>query len=384
MQEFKHANTGRTNCWSIMLAVCLIMLPSIPQALTLGDLTTSSITASKFNASMPFSDDKTVRLDQLQARIATESEYRQWGIPSSKVLEQLQLRVTPVSATVGYVEFMAPSALSQNEFDLLVWTRYGQHSALKLFKVKLNNVPSLIKGTVLSMSEVRTSSPIASGKWIQKREEKSQGSTSNNIDAARIATETTNVSRKTLPPQFSSSALKLSEAIEPTRINNSTPPSTEEPPQLHQIEPTWIEKNMPHLSWAGASGLLVFAIGLVIGRLSHRKNKHSLQGNETAASSAHKKDPSQAVMSASISTSIHNTSSPRGSATLSTFDNLYPNNRLTKNHSEKTRGQTNIDLAKIYLSMGDPSTAQMLLSEVIAQGDEDEKKIANQLLKSIA
>lgn len=58
-------------------------------------------------------------------------------------------------------------------------------------------------------------------------------------------------------------------------------------------------------------------------------------------------------------------------------------------HSRKT-GQTksaahaNIDLAKIYLSMGDPSTAQMLLQQVIEQGNEAEKTTASQLLKNMA
>jgi FimV-like protein len=58
--------------------------------------------------------------------------------------------------------------------------------------------------------------------------------------------------------------------------------------------------------------------------------------------------------------------------------------RATKAHQTKSAGNANIDLAKIYLSMGDPATAQMVLQEVMQQGTEAEKTIAEQLMHEMA
>jgi FimV-like protein len=43
----------------------------------------------------------------------------------------------------------------------------------------------------------------------------------------------------------------------------------------------------------------------------------------------------------------------------------------------------NIDLAKIYLSMGDPATARLLLEQACDNGSDTEKALAHQLLRSI-
>lgn len=57
--------------------------------------------------------------------------------------------------------------------------------------------------------------------------------------------------------------------------------------------------------------------------------------------------------------------------------------RGRKTGTAKSAGSANIDLAKIYLSMGDPSTAQMVLQQVMEQGTDIEKAAAEQLLQGI-
>ena len=57
--------------------------------------------------------------------------------------------------------------------------------------------------------------------------------------------------------------------------------------------------------------------------------------------------------------------------------------RATKAQKTKSAGNANIDLAKIYLSMGDPATAQMVLQEVMQQGTEAEKTLAEQLMQEM-
>jgi Tfp pilus assembly protein FimV len=86
----------------LWLWLCLLGMPS--HALTLGDLAVSSSAAPSFSASFPFSDDRPVRLAEMQARVATRGEYARWGYPVPSVLRELRVRVVPASETVGYVE----------------------------------------------------------------------------------------------------------------------------------------------------------------------------------------------------------------------------------------------------------------------------------------
>ena len=57
---------------------------------------------------------------------------------------------------------------------------------------------------------------------------------------------------------------------------------------------------------------------------------------------------------------------------------------FSKPRKAKSAGDSNIDLAKIYLSMGDPTTAQMVLRQVLEEGSDAEKAIAEQLMQEMA
>jgi FimV-like protein len=57
--------------------------------------------------------------------------------------------------------------------------------------------------------------------------------------------------------------------------------------------------------------------------------------------------------------------------------------RSKKAGKAKSLGDSNIDLAKIYMSMGDPTTAQMLLQQVMEQGSAAEKAQAEQLMQEM-
>jgi FimV-like protein len=50
----------------------------------------------------------------------------------------------------------------------------------------------------------------------------------------------------------------------------------------------------------------------------------------------------------------------------------------------KSAADSHIDLAKIYLSMGDPTTAQMVLQQVLAHGTEAERAQAEKLMQEMA
>jgi hypothetical protein len=141
----------------VFLWLGLLSLPA--QALSLGNLTVSSNASPSFTASLPFSDDKPVRLPELQTRLATDAEYAQWGMQMATAVRELRLRVVPASQTVGYVELYSPTALSQDSFDLLVWASYAGQTMLTHYKVVVQDVPSLIKGKTLSISQPSSNTP---------------------------------------------------------------------------------------------------------------------------------------------------------------------------------------------------------------------------------
>ena len=138
-----------------LACLCLALLSLSAHALNLGNLTVSSNASTSFTASLPFSDDKPVRLPELQARLATDAEYAKWGMTMAPVVRELQVRVVPASQTVGNVELFSPTALSQDNFDLLVWASYAGQTVLTHYKVRLLDVPSFIKGKTLSTSQAQ-------------------------------------------------------------------------------------------------------------------------------------------------------------------------------------------------------------------------------------
>jgi FimV-like protein len=145
MQRLFRAGSGL-----VCLGLSALCLPA--HALSLGNLTVSSNASPSFTASLPFSDDKPVRLPELQTRLATDAEYAQWGMQMAPVVRELRVRVVPASQTVGYVELFSPNALSQDNFDLLVWAAYAGQTMLTHYKVSVLDVPSLVKGKTLSTS----------------------------------------------------------------------------------------------------------------------------------------------------------------------------------------------------------------------------------------
>lgn len=58
--------------------------------------------------------------------------------------------------------------------------------------------------------------------------------------------------------------------------------------------------------------------------------------------------------------------------------------KAPKKIKPKSAGDSNIDLAKIYLSMGDPATAHTVLQQVMTHGSDAEKALAKQMMEDIA
>jgi FimV-like protein len=435
----------------IWLWLCLLSVPG--HALTLGDLAVSSSVAPSFSGSFPFSDDRPVRLAEMQARLATRGEYARWGYPTPSVLRELRVRVVPASETVGYIELYSPAPLSQNNFDLLVWSTYAGQTTMTHYRVNLNEVPSLIKGKTLSSAQVLTTTSkvetpaVASTEKSKKNPRTSKAvptvasASSDTVQAAETESApvpTSSVQDKPLPIQEPVNPTPIATAVNgsasETRTAQETPSDT--PTSLQATDaasPSLALKesgsafNMASIILV--SSLVLFLVGFLVGRLrgnqiktptlqaaparthTERDDTDSQQtrtrpgdreffGTVSATAFAQATLPKRTELRADLheelpqpmvmpAPALHAqaTSSVmvrKPASALPTPGLAHASVHSRKTGQTKSAAHANIDLAKIYLSMGDPSTAQMLLQQVIEQGNEAEKTTASQLLKNMA
>ena len=408
---------SRALTWRIaFLGLCLMglaLLSPPSHALSLGGLAISSRTAPHFSASVPFSDNHPVRLSELQTRIATDAEHAQWGLqqPPSEI-RHLRIRVVPASKTVGYIELYSLTPLSQESFDLLIWASYAGQTILTQYKVALLDLPTLIEGKTLSASHTPTAKPALSAKST-----KLNSVTEISTDLSQQVSPQENL--KSIPPAPQAMPISVME----TQVSSVPRPTSTSPADkgLVKADQTWTEDLPSIYGLVIGCCLLVFLIGFLLGK----RPQTAIQASTSAAPNkrdASLRSPVQAPTQAgasgqpavpphstsefliterfvpvdAVATVVHPTAMAAESAgritsaskacatALPTPGLRMPAQRHMPDDREKSAGKANIDLAKIYLSMGDPSTAQMVLQEVIQEGSESEKAIAQQLLKQMA
>lgn len=280
-----HALARRT-CSGVCLCLGLLSLPA--HALSLGNLTVSSNASTSFTASLPFSDDKPVRLPELQTRLATDAEYAQWGMPMAPVVRELRVRVVPASQTVGYVELFSPTALSQDNFDLLVWASYAGQTMLTHYKVSLQDVPSLIKGKTLSTSQAPASTwpgqDVSPKAWRDKPP-KAASAPKASVSASASVQASVPPPAAALP--LEPLPLKPSAAPAPTEVVSASPSAQPaKPPSVsaavNASPPTTADAQADSI-WGSGALLLVFSLvlflfGFLVGRMRSQPATHSLPG----------------------------------------------------------------------------------------------------------
>jgi FimV-like protein len=446
-----HTTKCRARCVSqsiLWLWLCLMSLSA--HALTLGDLAVPSTAAPHFSASFPFSDDRPVKLSEMQARVATRGEYARLGFPMSSVVRELRVRVVPASATVGYVELYSPSQLSQNHFDLLIWSSYFGQTTLTHYRVALNEMPFLIKGKVLSSTSAQSPTPRSevAATAVEK--------TKKNPRSKKTLSPTVAIDSDAVTPSETESAEDpaniITPAIEqanPTPLAAAVNGSTNEarmasdtsstashvsPPLMEALPATTFTQTQGQFNTVGmllVASLVLFLVGFFAGRLRSGLRIPRTAAKPTSIDSleptkrdlAHPAPPPNQSHDAdfySAAPAMHfaqQASSEQGGIHGSTHEILLPpvmpthvaphaafsskavtrasasalptpgfDNRSGRNKKTghtKSAGNANIDLAKIYLSMGDPSTALMMLRQVAEQGSDAEKAAAKQLINGI-
>lgn len=254
----KHALARTVSGWA---CVVLGLLSLHAHALSLGNLTVSSNASPSFTASLPFSDDKPVRLPELQARLGTDAEYAQWGMQMTPAIRELRVRVVPASQTVGYIELFSLTNLSQDNFDLLIWASYAGRTMLTHYKVNVLDVPSLIKGKTLSTSV--TSATIRQGKELPLK-------TPSQVEAQAPAL----VAEPSTTKLIEATSVKDSETAPPTAAAQpvNQPPIAEEVARPHQTLPA--DANANNIFGSGMAigvfSLMLFLFGFWMGRLRRR------------------------------------------------------------------------------------------------------------------
>lgn len=391
----------------------LALFSTASHALSLGGLAISSRTAPHFSASAPFSDNQPVRLSELRTRLATDAEYAQWGLQPPSEAHQLRIRVVPASPTAGYIELSSLTPLSQENFDLLVWASYAGQTLLTQYKVTLLDVPTLIKGKTVSESREPTFTPPT----------RSSASPAKPPVQRPAAPPVQAAPKEDLPPQ------PLAPAATP-----APPPEVPVSPPLPQAlaptsatpaaqgDQTWTEDLQGTYGPAIACALVVFLFGFLVGRQARKaapvRARAAPDPRHVALPRAPLPSPPQATasppapLSPSPAPATWATEPPLPVSTCAAQTDLAPAasgpvarmTPVTKasatalptpgltvpaqpslpSDEGKSAGQAHIDLAKIYLSMGDPSTARMVLQEVIQEGSASEKSMAQQLIQQMA
>ncbi len=409
---------SRTPLWRILPVgaslLWLGLLSSPGHALTLGDLAVSSRPAPSFNASLPFSDDKTVRLSELQTRIATDAEYAQWGLQMPKDVRQLRIRVVPASKTVGYIELYSLNPLTQDSFDLLVWASYAGQTILTRYKVVLLDMPSLIKGKTLSASSAAQTQQTPT---TYAKAKKAQAAPVNQAPSPALNASEPGTSSQDTPTSSTNVEATASESAAPEirSAASETPPPTaaiaatsEAASEITDSPSTGTDRGWGISGWVIASSAILFLLGFLMGKRRNRAHTVSPASTPAQNNTAAHEDAVVAHPSAKPSTmtpaavdspstgvkqtppaevsahGVHITSASRPPSTaLPTPGLLASRGRPIKRQQIKSAGNANIDLAKIYLSMGDPSTAQMVLQQVMEEGTEVERTAARQLLQEM-
>lgn len=474
---------ARTGLALAGLGLGLLGLLGLPvHALSLGNLTVSSNASPSFTASLPFSDDKPVRLPELQTRLATDAEYAQWGLPMSPVVRELRVRVVHASQTVGTVELFSLKRLPQDHFDLLVWASYAGQTSLTHYKVHVLDLPSSVKGKTLSTSKAAlpsTSQVSAQGKTP------STAPLLPPTASIKPSPEAETAGPASAPPSLNDQKMEASQAMpeapsaapgdSPVQASTQTLPTDQVPSDAAYST----------ASVLGGLALCVFVMGFFMGRLRQGSRKaiaasspvHAVKApSQTSPAAVMPSDsdgkthapalsPAPVASPAEASKSMENllkaenimaspntlsmpaasdqwmppperaqvntpsqrqapgsslTTPPRERLAAEAIENtaaqslveftsapapdlastnLLPrkpatalptpklaqgNSRARKMRKTKSAADSHIDLAKIYLSMGDPTTAQMVLQQVLAHGTEAERAQAEKLMQEMA
>ncbi|WP_194945332.1 FimV/HubP family polar landmark protein [Limnohabitans sp. DM1] len=381
-------------------AVCslLVLLCSISShAFTLADLTVSSSQFTVFHAVLPFSQTLPGASREIQVQTGSPSDYERWGLTRAEALKFIRARVVLTREDAGYIELVSADPVAEQTFDLLLWVSHGQQKMPLHYKVTVAEKSTVSKGEVML---VPLTAPLpASNKPLP-----------NNFVQANLPSISRNVETNSVPAsapigKFSTVTASANAADGAPKAQDTLtlsplvaePNPTEEtmPDDLKsQTEGPFVTVLMPHLSlsktelmvWLALVCSALLLLGFLLGR-QHWGRRLDAPNTEPESQSPELNVPVRSARPA------HEVSSHAFTQEAKVADNVRPiptrptlvvdSARKTRASPPRTVAEDRLNLAKIYLSMGDATTAKSVLDEVIAEGSEPETTQALKLIQEM-
>lgn len=395
LREIAARQMGRAVC-SLLGLLCSISSP----AFTLADLTVSSSQFTVFHAVLPFSQALPGASREIQVQTGSPSDYERWGLTRAEASKFIRPRVVLTREDAGYIELVSADPVAEQTFDLVLWVSHAQQKIPMHYKVTVAEKPTVSKGevmlvppTALPAAPLPAANKPLPNKFVQAIPLTPPTAVSS---SAQASVPIANASAVPALANGSDGAPNASNSLKLSPLADDPAPSDKTMPDgLTTPTPApFVTVLMPHVSLSKNELMLGLALVccalLLLGFLLGRQRWGRPQ--EATSSELASQPPDLEVPMRS--TGLANEASPVVFASESKVDEpvrptptrptlVVDSVRKTRASQPRSVAEDRLNLAKIYLSMGDAATAKSVLDEVIADGSEPETTQALKLIKEM-
>jgi FimV-like protein len=383
----------------IGLAVCGLLgtLCSISShALALADLTVSSSQFTVFHAVLPFSQALPGASREIQVQTGSPSDYERWGLTRAEALKFIRPRVVLTGEDAGYIELVSADPVAEQTFDLMLWVSHAQQKIPMHYKVTVDAKPTVSKGevmlvplTALPAAPLPAPNKALPNKFVQANPLTPRNAVSSSAPARAP------IANASWVPALASGADGAPNASDTLMLAETAPSAKALPDDLKTTTTVpVVTVLLPHVNLSKIELMLGLALVccalMLLGFLLGRQRWGRQQ--DAAITEVASQPPDLHVPMRS--TGPANEARDHVFGTKSTVDEpvrptptrptlVVDSARKMRGSQPRTVAEDRLNLAKIYLSMGDAATAKSVLDEVIAEGSEPETTQALKLMKEM-
>ena len=397
MWQFALRLMGRA-AWSLLGILCCFSA----HAIVLADLTVSSSQFTVFHAVVPFSQALPGAAREIQVQTGSQNDYERWGLTRAEALKFIRPRVVLTSEEAGYIELVSADPVAEQTFDLLLWVIHAQQKMPVHYKVTVADKSTVSKGEVmlvpLTALPAPAPLPTPNKPLLNNFVQANLPSAPRNVvsSSAQASIQITNVSAVPASSNAADAAPIAAHSSEVSPLVAEPTPTQETIPAdlKSQAAGPFVTVLMPHLSlsknelmlWLSLVCSALLLLGFMLGRLHWGRRQHApnaeLENQQTdqdvhvrSTGPAHEVSPHAYAPDAKVAETV------RPMPTRPTL--VVDSSRKIRASQPRTVAEDRINLAKIYLNMGDATTAKSVLDEVIAEGSEPETTQALKLIKEL-
>lgn len=365
-------------------------------ALALADLTVSSSQFTVFHAVLPFSQALPGASREIQVQTGSPSDYERWGLTRTEALKYIRPRVVLTGEDAGYIELVSADPVAEQTFDLMLWVSHAQQKIPMHYKVTVTEKPTVSKGEVMLVPLTALPAALlpAPNKALPNKFEQVTPLPPRNAVSSGVQTSAPIANGSTVPASVRA-ADGAPNASDNWTLAETAPSAKVLPADLKT--PTTaplVTVLLPHVSLSKIELMLGLALAccalLLLGFLLGRQRWGRQQDASITELASQPPDLDVPMRStgpanearAHVFGSESKVAEPvRPTPARPTL--VVDSARKTRASQPRSVAEDRINLAKIYLSMGDAVTAKTVLDQVIAEGAEPETTQALQLIKEM-